>query len=365
MPAQTKPLTLRALNRATLARQMLLERAKVSPLAAIETLFALQAQAPRPPFVGLWTRVHGFKRDDLNALLAKRTVIRTTGMRATLHLMSAKDYLAVRALLQPSLEKALRAVLGPRIDALDREALSAAARELLDERPQTFDELRTALGTRFPKVDVRAAAYSVRISLPIVQVPDGSAWGFPASSDFAAAETWLKKKPGTKDFAEALVLRYLRAFGPASVTDAQTWSGVSKLRDTFEALRKKLITFKDERGRELFDLPDAPRPKEDVEAPVRLLPEWDNLMLGHDDRARVIPPQHRAALNTRNLQLPGTLLVDGFVSGTWKATDRGVTLATFGKLPRATLAALESEALSLARFLERPAKVEIAPYRAS
>jgi len=349
-------MTRRALNRATLARQMLLRREAVSPVRAVERLAGLQAQVPRPPFVGLWSRVEGFRREDLGRAIERQQIVRGTLMRGTLHLVSRKDYVRFRRTLQPMLTAGLRSILRDRIQDPDVAGAVDDARRWFDEEPRTFDALRAHLEQRFPGSDVRALAYAVRMELPLLQVPaTGERWAYPARAAFAVAESWLGERLAPGDAAESLVLRYLAAFGPASAADAQTWCGLT-LAPVVERLRSKLRTFRDERGRELFDLVDAPRPDAEEPAPIRFLPEWDNLLLSHADRSRVIADVHRPAIATANLRLPGTFLVDGFVAGLWVATRKKASatleLRPLTKLTRATRTALEGEGELLLRFLE-------------
>lgn len=357
-PAPT--LTIRQLNRATLARQILLSRGTATAVAAVERLAGLQAQLARPPFVGLWTRLEGFRRGDLARPLRERQIIRATAMRGTLHLMSAADYVALRGALQPMLTKGMQAILRERAQDLDMDTLRAEARVFFGGKPATFDALRNHLKAKHPQADERAMAYAIRMHLPLVQVPTDDAWGFPAASDFALADDWLGKEVPTGEApAHMLVRRYLAAFGPATSRDAQVWSGLQSLRAAFEELRPELVTFRDERRRELFDLPDAPRPEEDTPAPVRFLPEFDNLVLAHDDRTRVIADEHRPKVTLKNLQVRATFLVDGFVAGTWKVERKKKTatlvLEPFGKLAKKTLSELEREGKELLRFVEEDA----------
>ena len=350
------------LNRATLARQMLLAREKTPTLAALERLGGLQAQLAKPPFIGLWSRVEGFRAADLARLVRERKAVRATTMRGTLHLMSAKDYLALRPALQPMLAAAMEGVLRERARGIDVDAVTAAARRILDERPRTFEELRDALGPRWPRADVRALGYAVRTHLPLVQVPgdEDARWCWPAAACFAPAESWLGRRVPASGSAAALVTRYLGAFGPATVRDAQAWSGVRDLRDAFESRRPKLATFRDEKGRELFDLPEAPRPGPRTPAPVRFLPDYDNLMLAHDDRTRVVADAHRPRLATKNLRILASFLVDGFIRGTWRIersrTAAQLLLEPFEDLPRAARVALSEEGGALLRFAEDDAK---------
>ena len=354
-------LTTRALNRATLARQMLLGREKTTALRALERLCGMQAQLARPPYIGLWTRVAGFQAAELTRLVHARKVVRGTLMRVTLHLVSARDYLGLRPLLQPMLSAGFERGRRDRIAGLEMEAVLEAARACLEERPRSFEEVRSVLGRRWPKVDVRALGYAVRTHLPLVQLPAAdTAWGWPGVAAFGAAESWLGRPVGKGWDERQLVLRYLAAFGPAAPRDAETWSGLGKLRGAFEALRPKLRVFQDEKGRELFDLPKAPRPPADRPAPVRFLPDYDNLLLGHADRARVIPAEHKPRLATTNLRVMATFLVDGFVAGAWRIerarTSAVLRLEVFAPLPRKARAELEEEGRGLLRFTEPAAR---------
>ena len=353
-------LTLADLNRATLARQMLLAREKTTALRAVARLAGMQAQLPRPPFIGLWSRVEGFRAGDLARLAHDRKVVRATMMRGTLHLVTVKDYLDLRPALQPMLSEGMQGVLGERAQGIDLARVTATARALLDEEPRTFEDLRAALGKAWPGLDVRALGYAVRTHLPLVLVPAETPWGWPGAAAFAVAETWLGRKMGKGGGDAALVPRYLAAFGPASVRDAQSWSGVRSLAGAFDALRPKLAVFRDEKGRELFDLPKAPRPPASTPAPVRFLPDYDNLLLAHADRARVVSDAHRARLATKNLQILPTFLVDGRVAGSWKIerTRRASALVVtvFDALARKAKAELAEEGKALLRFAESDAQ---------
>jgi hypothetical protein len=344
VPAET--LTLRRLNRATLARQMLLEREKATPVKAINRLGGLQAQEAKHPFAGLWTRVEGFRRESLVKALNDRKVVRASWLRATLHLVSADDYAAGRAALQPVMTGAATAALRGRDDGLDVPEVVATARKLLAKEPRNFTELRDLLLERFPKVNERALGYATRMHLPLVMVPTDTAWAFPAQADFTLADAWLKKKLSTDEDPTPHVRRHLAAFGPATAADVQTWSGLKGVK----------AVLKDEAGRALFDLPDAPRPDEDVPAPVRFLPEFDNLVLAHQDRTRVLADEHRGQVTTKNLRVRATFLVDGVVAGTWtterKRDAATLTLAPFGKLAKAAQKELTAEGEALLAFLE-------------
>ncbi len=362
-------LSQKALNRALLARQMLLAREAVPPLEAIQRLVGLQAQQAQPPYVGLWTRVEGFERAMLHALLHSRDVVRSTLMRGTLHLMGATDYVALRSSLQPGLTAGMNAVLRDRVKDMDIPGLVAEARKIFRANSGTFTELRTALIDRFPEADERAMGYAVRTHLPLVSVPDESEWGFRADAPFADAESWLGRAPGGEAQTQSLVLRYLAAFGPATATDIQTWSGLSGLRGILEELRPNLLTFRDDRKRELFDLPEAPRPSEDSPAPVRFLPGFDNLILSHADRTRIIADEHRPRVTTKNLLVLPTFLVDGFVAGLWKCTrvkkSATLTLTPFTPLSATVKKQLTKEGERLARFLEPAADSQAITFEAA
>ena len=352
-------MTARELNRATLARQLLLARDTRGVVDAVEQIGGLQAQEPRPPHLGLWTRLEGFRRDDLRGALHDRSVVRGTLMRATLHTVSASDYALYRPTVQPVLDGAMAGVLKARKAELDVKRVLTRARTLLKKGPLTFNELRAGLAEAFPDADERALGYAVRTQVPLVMEPSDDAWGFPRDARFTLAESWLGSKlPGAD--AEALVLAYLRAFGPATAADVQRWSGLQRMKPVLEGLREQLVSFKPKGGRALFDLPDAPRPGEDAEAPPRFLPEFDSLVLAHDDRARVIADEHKPAIASKNLRIPAMFLWDGFAAGTWRIdTKRGVATLTakpFAKLPRGARKALEPEALALLAFAEADAR---------
>ena len=278
-------ITLGQLNRATLARQGLLAREPADLIETVERIGGLQAQEAKPPFIGLWTRLPDFRRAQLHDALHDRRIVRATLMRATLHLAGAADYAALRNTLQPVLLAAMAAVRG-RDAGLDVERVVPLARKLLDERARTFNELRPLLLEAFPKADERALGYAVRMHLPLAMVPTGDRWSFPGDAAFAPADSWLETKLAPA-VPEALVRRHLGAFGPATATDVQAWSGLGGMAQVLDDMRDELQVFKLGR-RELFDLPEAPRPEADVAAPARFLPEFDSLLLAHKDRTRVI-----------------------------------------------------------------------------
>jgi hypothetical protein len=345
-------LNLRELNRATLARQALLERAPgASPVVMIERLAGLQAQEPKPPFIGLWSRIEGFEADDLREALRSGDVVRATLMRATLHLFSARDYTAFRTALQPALDGSMQGVLKARKADVDIDKTLAAARRLLaGGKKLTFDDIRDALSEQFPDADHRALGYVARTGLPLAMVPTDDPWGFARDSQFS-----LVSKVDQQAATEELVRRYLAAFGPASPIDMQIWSGLKGLKDSFAAIEAELEVVDGPNGK-LYDLPDAPRPDADTPAPVRFLPAFDNMLLGHKDRTRVIDDEHRPKVVTKNLRIHPTFLVDGFVAGMWqvKATKKKATLTLepFVKLTKNVQKELADEGEALLRLAE-------------
>ena len=312
-------LTLRELNRTTLARQLLLERTSLAPIDAIKQLAGMQSQLSNPPYIGLWSRLHAFQRHDLTQLLEQRQVVRTSMMRRTLHLTTAEDYMCFRSALQSLHTRGLNAYFTKQqVNGLEKDRLLAEIRAYVQEKPRTNGELRAKIAEMIPNMGERLL-YMVRISLPLIQTYPGGAWGVGGSPAYTEATTWL----GRSFVSEAeglctLIRSYLLAFGPASVKDLQTWSGLSGLAPAIDALRAELTTFRDEQGRELFDLPGAPLAEAERPAPVRYLPDFDNVMLAYDNRSRIIADAYRPFVFPGNSMVLPTFLVDGFVSGVWK-----------------------------------------------
>jgi hypothetical protein len=348
-------LSRRELGRATLARQLLLERSALDPVAAVAHLAGLQAQTAQSWYGALWTRLAGFDPAVVGAALEQRRLVRVPLMRSTIHLVTAADAVALRPLVDPVIERSTLGNFGRGLAGLDRAALVAAARELVEERPRIASELGRALAERFPGRDPESLAQGARAWLPMVQVPPRGVWGRSGRPLQAPLDTWLgARAAGTTP--PDMVRRYLAAFGPATVRDVQLWCGLTKLAEVVDGMRGHLVTFHDEAGRELFDLPDAPRPGPDVPAPVRFLPDFDNLLLSHADRSRVVAVDYGAhgyGLGS-NVQ-PGSVLVDGTVGATWRVMKEGgtATLAVrpFGRLSPADRDAVTAEATALLAFL--------------
>jgi DNA glycosylase AlkZ-like len=358
-------LSLRALSRATLARQLLLRRVDLPALEVVEHLVGMQAQLPMNPYLGLWSRLEGFDPAELAQLLVDRQVVRIVAMRATLHLVTSNDCLVLRRLAQPVLDRELarHPEYGPALRGVDLEPMLAFARSLLEEQPRSGAQLRAAFQERFPEHDAAALAYACRCSLALVQVPPRGVWGHSGQVVSTTAESWLGRPLVARPSIDAVVLRYLAAFGPAAVADVAAWSGLTGLGEVVEQLRPQLQTFRDERGRELVDLPEAPRPDPDAPAPPRFLPEYDNVLLSHDDRSRFVTDALRAKLFAVAGPVRGSVLQDGAVRGVWRIDrDRGSGAATLviehvAGLPKRSTDSIAAEGRRLLRFLVADAEV--------
>jgi hypothetical protein len=347
----------KAVNRATLARQVLLGREKVAAVEVVGRLGGMQGQEPKHPYVGLWSRIDGFEEAELDRAVVERKIVRGTMFRGTLHLVTAADYLRFRVTVAPVLEAGLK-VLKDRGAGLEPEKVVAAAEKLLAKEPLTFTEVRDALLKQFPDVNERALGFCTRMLVPLVMYPGDVRWSWTANSRFTPAEDWIGKKLHKRAEPAELATRYLQAFGPATPADFQTWSGLQKAKPLFDQL--ELESFTDEAGKTLYDVPDAPRPDPDTPAPVRFMPEFDNLLLSHAKRERIIADEHKPAVFTKNLRVKATYTVDGLVAGLWTTEKkRGVatlTLTPFGRTLKKTLTELEREGTALLRFLEPDAK---------
>ncbi|MET7289323.1 winged helix DNA-binding domain-containing protein [Streptomyces sp. NPDC005573] len=349
-----KVLDRRALNRSLLARQLLLERSSMPAARVIAHLVGMQAQAPNPPYIGLWTRVAGFRTEDLASLVRNREAVRLALMRGTIHLVTADDCVALRPVLRDALRQGLKRSFGKELDGLDIEEVAARGRELVEREPLALGGLGALLAERWPDRDPLALANVVRGLVPLVQVPPRGLWGESGQAVHTSAEAWLGRPLARATAPDRMIERYLAAFGPASVKDIQVWSGMTRLADAVKRLGPRLAVFRDENGRELFDLPDAPRPDPRVPVPVRFLPEFDNILLAHADRTRVLAEERRGLVFTRNGLIRATFLVDGFVAGLWRVErTRGaaaLVLEPFAALSAQDRAALAEEGGRLLAF---------------
>jgi hypothetical protein len=368
-------LTIRALNRALLARQLLLKRSPMSPAKAIEHLVGVQAQIPNSPYIGLWTRLNDFRPDELAELVITRRVLRGSLLRGTLHLVTARDYLILYPLVRPVMERALKSNFAKRLAGLDVNAIAAAGRALLEKQPRSGAELSKLLQERWRGRDAHSLGYAVQYLSPLVQLPPRGVWGKNGQVRWTTARAWIGRRTSDKPSADKLVRRYLAAFGPATVMDIRAWSGIAGLREVTERLRRRLRTFRSEAGGELFDLPDAPRPDPDTPAPSRFLPYYDNALLGHADRSRIIAPDGGMRFFATAGLLVGTILVDGFLAGRWKVVRDGkgsrhnrVTLLVeyFDPIRKPDRAALAEEGHRLLNFAAPDAcKPDVRVVRAS
>ncbi|WP_293407567.1 winged helix DNA-binding domain-containing protein [Phenylobacterium sp.] len=354
-------LTPRDLNRILLDRQMLLERQTLDPVAALERLFAMQAQLPRAPFLGLWARLQNFRRQDLLDAIQARRVVRSTLMRGTLHLASAEDVLAFRTTIMPARDVTLPWGLKPTPELLD--AVLAIGREHFAPEPKDFESVRQVLEAHGFE-PVRPLAYATRMFLPLVQASSDAQFGHEPGGDFTLASTWLGRDEHEGPQPQALARRYLASHGPSLPADFSAWSGLKAAAATFESLSDELVTFKDERGRKLYDLRDAARPVGDTPAPVRLLADFDGAVLCRADRTGIIRPEHAPLVASKNGLIPATVLINGVVAGTWRIEAKkksvAVSVRLFGKVAAKDRKAIEAEALSAAAFLSPDAKPNVA-----
>jgi Winged helix DNA-binding domain len=350
-----QPITQRELNRALLERQLLLGRVDKPVGETVEHLLGLQAQATLPPYYGLWSRLDGFDAKELGRMLTDRLVVRLTLMRGTVHLVTVRDALTLRPLVQRIIERTHNGTFGRRMGGADLARLAAAVRELLGDEPLTARELGTRLVERGIGDEVEAIGNAARVYVPLVQVPPRGVWGAGGQAKYLPLETWTGMQLETEPSIDELVLRYLGSFGPASVMDVQSWSGLTKLKEVFDRLRPRLVTLRDERGRELFDVPDAPRPDPETPAPVRFLGEYDNVLLGHADRRRIIPEDFPWAAMLAPGRFVNNLLVDGVLRATWWIEREGKKRATLairpsGRLSRAERTEVGAEAERMLEF---------------
>lgn len=347
----------RALNRALLERQLLLRRVGRPVLDTVEHLIALQAQEPEDPYVALWSRLDGFDPVELGRAVLDRAVVRIALLRSTVHLATARDCLVLRPVLDVVGERMARGQFGRRLDGVDRAELAAVARELIEAEPLAFGELGKRLAQRWPGRDPLALAQTARALLPLVQIPPRGVWKRGGRALHSTVETWLGEPVGSDPAPDQLVLRYLAAFGPASVLDVQAWCGLTRLTEVVQRLAARLRVFRAEDGRVLYDLPDAPRPEQDTPAPPRFLPEYDNVLLGHADRGRIAPPGSAGLWDEQHHWAP--FLVDGMLRGVWRVAKERGTATLHARSPGLSTAeeeAVAAEATALLAFLEPTAR---------
>ena len=351
----------RALNRALLERQFLLRRVSLPAETVIERLVGMQAQIPSDPYIALWSRIEGFRPEELSGLIESRRAVRATAMmRTTIHLFTSEDWLAVRPVLQSVAERGFHtgSPFGRQLAGMDVDEVVAAGRSLLDAKPRTISELGRLLGERWPDRDTTSLGYAVRLILPVVQTTPRGLWGRSGQPILATAESWLGRSVGHDATPDGLILRYLAAFGPATVMDIQSWCWLTRLGPIVERLRPQLRTFRDERGRELFDVPDAPLPDPGTPAPPRFLPTYDNIALSHKDRARIYGELGNWTVvgdAVNRIFAGGSLLVDGFVLGGWRIERDGdkatLVIVPLRPLPPSDLPAVQAEGERLLEFM--------------
>ncbi len=340
----------RALNRALLERQLLLRRHECSASDALTHLVGLQAQNPNAPYVALWTRLAEFEADDLASLISARKAVRLSLMRWTLHVVTARDCLALRPVLHSVMERRMQASFGRDLAGVDLDRLVEVGRTLVEQEPRSLGDVGRLLAAEWPGHEPRVLANALSALAPLVHVPPRGLWGRNGRAVQTTATRWLGRPLERGTEADELVLRYLAAFGPASVADIRTWSGLAGLGPVVERLRPGLRSFRDEHGRELLDVPDGPLPDPETPAPVRFLPEFDNAVLAHSDRSRIAVDRDR-----RRTLTPKTFLVDGFVRGTWRLirTRAIITLeiTPFHRIGREHRVALAEEGMGLLTFI--------------
>jgi Winged helix DNA-binding domain len=343
-------LTERELNRALLARQMLLERRRTSIPKVVERMGGLQAQYAPSMYIGLWTRMEGFERDALTRALERRSVIQATLLRATIHLVSKADFwpfaVAVR---EARREHWSSTPWRKEVSVADLKAAARGLHKRFGGREFERKELDEALAGRKPRVSVWRNGVSLWLDL--VRVPPSGTWERRRADRYAFAEDWLGPEDATESEGIALLVRrYLGGFGPSTIAEIADWAGLKPAR-VEEALPGRLRRFRAEDGSELIDLPRAPLPDPDTPAPVRFLPVWDATLLAHARRAQILSEEHRnKVFNPKTPQSVATFLVDGQVGGTWRFEKSRILTEPFGRLDAATRRELGQEAERLAEF---------------
>jgi winged helix DNA-binding protein len=336
------------LNRTLLARQFLLKRTRASVADTLTHLVGMQAQIPASPYVGLWSRLAKFEHGELSDLITSRRAVRTALMRNTLHLVTADDCLSIRPVVQRLLARPYR-----KSDPARLAAIIAAGRAIVEAEPRTNVEIGRLLSRQFSGHDPIALGYVIRDNVALVQIPPRGLWGASCKPILASAESWLGRPLSTASTPAQVIMRYLRAFGPASAADIRAWSGLPALAGDLEIMRDQLRVYRDDRGRQLFDVPDGRIARSALAAPVRFLAEYDNVLVAYADRSRIIPSAHRDRVK-RQLGRP-PILVDGFVRAFWRLriTEQRATIEVelFDRVASRHRDEVAEEAMHLLRFL--------------
>jgi hypothetical protein len=356
----TEPLTVtaRQLNRATLARQLLLEREKLDVAEGLRRMVALQAQHPASPYIALWSRLVDCDPRSLDAAYADGTVVRASLMRVTLHAVHRADFPEFRAAMEPLLQAF---ALGPRFSASGMTAGDAAA--LLPEvyqftrQPRTSADVEAWLTNRLGTPVDEGVIRAIRTWAPLVHAPVDAPWSFGRHATYVAAPLVQNlAQPGTHaEGMKSLIRRYLEGFGPASITDIAQFTKAKRgiLKEAIGALDTEIVRFSGPAGVELFDIPQGALPAETSPAPPRLLPMWDSVLLSYADRSRIIPPEYRKAVIRVNGDVLPTLLVDGYVAGVWRSVDEGIEVTAFRHLAEDVWEHVAQEANALVLFLSQ------------
>jgi hypothetical protein len=354
-------LSTRQLNRATLARQMLLERSDMSVTNAVRFLGGLQAQQSNDPYIGLWSRLNGFTHQELTALIVDKTLARATTMRGTLHLHTAGDLVGFRALVQGFLEAMWKSNFLKRFGSEDKAKVHRAGVRILDKGPITSGDLGKQLKAKFPTAEPLSLSVLLQMSETLIQVPPTRLWGNGSAPKLVRVENWLPDVKPSLSRVD-LVRRYLAAYGPASINDMQIWCRLTKLSTQFKALEDELVVFEGEDGRVLYDLPDAPRPAADTPAPVRFLPLYDNVYLGYDNRRRMLMEEDLARLNLFTDFKP-SVLIDGVIAAGWvvsrKKDAARLEIEPYHKLTKAQSRYVQREGEAFLRFMEEDAETYV------
>ena len=331
----------------------MLRRVERPAAEVIEHLVGLQAQEPRDPYVTLWSRIEGFRPEELEGLIEGRKAVRMTLMRGTIHLVTDRDCLALRPAVQGVCERMFWSAspFGKQLRDLDVDEVVVAGRAHLEQEPLMRSQLKVLLAERWPDADADSLTYAVAYLVPLVQVPPRGLWSRSGRATLTTADSWLGRRVKHSAKPDDAVRRYLAAFGPASVKDIATWSGLTGVREIVERLRGGLRAFRDENGVELLDVPDAPLADPDTPAPVRFLAQYDNVFLSHADRSRIVDPAERPQFGSWDGRFFRIVLVGGFIRAIWLPEDGDIVVKPVRRLSKKDAAAVEAEGRRLARFL--------------